>query len=116
MKNKAVAALLAFFLGAFGIHKFYLGYNFAGILYLIFSWTFIPSILALFDFIGLLLMSDAAFNSKYNNMPNQPQTMGPGRSAQTSTQTLVELKKLYDSGVITADEYEEKRRKYLDAL
>ncbi len=40
MKNKFLAALLAFFLGAFGIHKFYLGENFGGILYFLFSWTF----------------------------------------------------------------------------
>lgn len=33
-KNKYVAALLAFFLGSFGVHKFYLGYNQAGIIML----------------------------------------------------------------------------------
>lgn len=36
MKNKFLAALLAFFLGAVGIHKFYLGENFGGILYFYF--------------------------------------------------------------------------------
>lgn len=66
IKNKSLAVLLAFFLGGLGVHKFYLGYTLAGILYLIFSWTFIPSILAFFDFLGLLLMSDQAFNSKHN--------------------------------------------------
>lgn len=66
MKQKSIAAVLAFFVGGFGVHKFYLGNNFAGILYLLLFWTFIPSILAIFDFLGLLLMSEQAFNAKYN--------------------------------------------------
>jgi TM2 domain-containing membrane protein YozV len=66
MKNKIVAALLAFFLGGFGIHKFYLGQTFKGIIYLIFFWTFIPAIIAFFEFIILLVMSDDDFNKRYN--------------------------------------------------
>ncbi|ABB45111.1 TM2 [Sulfurimonas denitrificans DSM 1251] len=34
-KSKIAAALLAFFLGAFGIHKFYLGCNSAGVIMLV---------------------------------------------------------------------------------
>ncbi|MFB8792589.1 MAG: NINE protein [Potamolinea sp.] len=64
MKDKGTAALLAFFLGFVGIHKFYLGENLAGILYAVFSWTCIPGIIAFFEFLGLLLMSDQAFNSQ----------------------------------------------------
>jgi TM2 domain-containing membrane protein YozV len=64
-KNKIVAALLAFFLGGFGLHKFYLGKVGAGILYLLFSWTFIPSIIAFFEAVSFLLVSDQAFKSKY---------------------------------------------------
>ena len=67
MKNKFTAVLLAFFLGGIGIHKFYLGKSTQGILYLIFCWTFIPALLALFDFLGLLFISDQGFNVKYNN-------------------------------------------------
>ena len=48
MKNKTVAGLLAFFLGGFGVHKFYLG-NPNGIFYLLFCWTFIPAIIALIE-------------------------------------------------------------------
>ncbi len=36
-KSKVVAGLLAIFLGGFGIHKFYLGYNKAGIVMLLFT-------------------------------------------------------------------------------
>ena len=66
MKSKTTAALLAFFLGGFGIHKFYLGKTGAGVAYLIFSWTGIPSIIAFVEFILLLVMSDTEFNAKYN--------------------------------------------------
>lgn len=66
MKSKTTAALLAFFLGGFGIHKFYLGNTGTGIVYLIFCWTGIPAIIAFVEFILLLVMSDTEFNAKYN--------------------------------------------------
>lgn len=64
-KSKIAAALLAFFLGGFGIHKFYLGQVGLGIVYLIFCWTFIPAIIAFIEFIILLTMNDETFNKKY---------------------------------------------------
>lgn len=66
MKNRLVAALLALFLGGLGIHKFYLGQTFKGFLYLIFFWTVIPAIIAFFEAIILLVMSDADFDKRYN--------------------------------------------------
>lgn len=63
-KSKVVAFLLAWFLGGFGAHKFYLGKPSQGILYLLMCWTFIPSIIAFFEGIGYLLKSDADF-AKY---------------------------------------------------
>ena len=45
-KNPTLAVVLALFLGGLGIHKFYLGQVGMGILYLLFSWTFIPSLVA----------------------------------------------------------------------
>ncbi|KPS90936.1 hypothetical protein AN697_28135, partial [Enterobacter cloacae subsp. cloacae] len=50
-KSRIAAALLAFFLGGFGAHKFYLGKIGQGFLYLIFCWTFIPAIIAFIEFI-----------------------------------------------------------------
>jgi TM2 domain-containing membrane protein YozV len=67
-KSKLVAALLAFFLGDFGIHKFYLGRPGQGIMYLLFCWTLFPAILAFIDMIILLTMSDQAFNQKYGGV------------------------------------------------
>ncbi|MEO0463744.1 MAG: TM2 domain-containing protein [Pseudomonadota bacterium] len=50
-KNKFVAALLAFFLGGLGAHKFYLGYNNAGIIMLV---LFIGGWLTSWLIIGLI--------------------------------------------------------------
>ena len=118
MKSKVTAVLLTFFFGGLGIHKFYLGQNVAGILYLLFFWTFIPGIIAFFEFIFLLVMSDKDFNAKFNGMNVQYAAAGMGHqeSSANTTDTLMKLKDLYDSGVITAEEYEGKRRKFLDAL
>ena len=48
-KSDVVAILLAFFLGSFGAHRFYLGETGWGILYLLFCWTFIPHIVAFIE-------------------------------------------------------------------
>ena len=63
-KSKVSAALLAFFLGGVGAHKFYLGSVGMGILYLVFFWTGIPAIVALIEGIYYLSMSDEKFNLK----------------------------------------------------
>lgn len=48
-KNPTTAVLLAIFLGGLGAHKFYMGQTGLGILYLLFCWTYIPSIIALIE-------------------------------------------------------------------
>lgn len=52
--NKVVYCVLAFFLGGIGGHKFYSGKISSGILYLLFSWTFIPAFIAFIEFIVAL--------------------------------------------------------------
>jgi TM2 domain-containing membrane protein YozV/ribosomal protein L40E len=64
-KSRVAAALLALFLGGFGIHKFYLGQTGLGILYLLFCWTFIPYLVSFVEFILFLTMSDETFNQRY---------------------------------------------------
>lgn len=49
--NKWTYVLLAFFLGGIGGHKFYAGQVVAGILYLLFCWTFIPAFIAFIEMI-----------------------------------------------------------------
>lgn len=66
MKNRTYAILWAFFLGHFGAHKFYLNQPGRGILYAIFFWTGIPSILALIAVVHFLIMGESGFNDRYN--------------------------------------------------
>lgn len=66
MRSKTTAAVLAFFLGGFGIHKFYLGRGGQGFLYLLFCWTFIPGVIALLETLLLVFMSEHEFNLRYN--------------------------------------------------
>lgn len=63
-KNKIVAILLAYFLGTFGAHKFYLGKTKQGILFILFSITGIPTILSLIDCIRYLIMSNKEWNQR----------------------------------------------------
>jgi TM2 domain-containing membrane protein YozV len=65
-KSKIAAGVIALLLGGLGIHKFYLGRPGAGILYLIFFWTFIPAIVAFIEGIIYLTMSEEKFDAKYN--------------------------------------------------
>ena len=66
MKSKTTTAFLALFLGHIGVHRFYLGQTLYGVLYLLFCWTFIPSTIAIIDFILFITMSHKKFNLKYN--------------------------------------------------
>jgi TM2 domain-containing membrane protein YozV len=65
-RNRSSAGILAIFLGGIGAHKFYLGQTGAGIVYLLFCWTFIPAFIGFIEGIVYLSTSDVAFNAKYN--------------------------------------------------
>jgi TM2 domain-containing membrane protein YozV/Tfp pilus assembly protein PilE len=64
--SKALLLLLTFFFGGIGAHKFYLGKYWQGALYLIFFWTFIPSLVALVEFFIYLFTSTERLNEKYS--------------------------------------------------
>lgn len=72
MKNRGLAIALALFLGGLGIHRFYVGRVGSGFLYLIFCWTFIPSILGLFTAIRWAFMSDQKFDELYSSQVVSP--------------------------------------------
>ena len=55
-KNKTIAGVLAFFLGTIGIHKFYMGEYKKGLIYLLFFWTGIPTIIGIMD--GAVYLSE----------------------------------------------------------
>jgi TM2 domain-containing membrane protein YozV len=73
-KNKIIAAVLAFFLGGLGIHKFYLGKNTAGVVMLLTSLgglillgipTLIIAIIAFIEMIIYLVKSEQEFYNDY---------------------------------------------------
>ncbi len=73
-KSRLVAALLALFLGGLGVHKFYLGYNKAGLIMLIVTIvgvflaalpTLVIALIAFIEFVIYLLKSDDEFERIY---------------------------------------------------
>lgn len=68
-RNRIVAALIAFFIGPLGIHRFYLGRKGSGITMLVLSMTVIGLIAtvpwAFIDMIRYLVMSDEEFAARY---------------------------------------------------
>jgi len=64
-KSRGLAIVLAFFLGGFGVHKFYLGKPGLGIVYFLLSWTLIPSVIALIETVIYLFTSDEQFKARY---------------------------------------------------
>ena len=79
MKNKIIAAILAFPFGIFGLHRFYLGQRLLGILYFVFffftlmltieedaPFVMVPALVAFIDAILLYVMPKEDFDEKYN--------------------------------------------------
>lgn len=65
--DKTALAVLAFFLGGIGGHKFYLGKYGQGILYLLFCWTGIPGLVAFIEFIIYLCTPAEDIARKYTS-------------------------------------------------
>ncbi len=66
MRNRQTAAILALILGIFGVHRFYLGQTFLGIVYCFFFWTGFPALLGVIDAVLLAVMDQQLFDAKYN--------------------------------------------------
>ena len=64
-KSKVAAGIMAILLGFVGVHKYYLGRVGQGILYTLFFWTGIPSLLGIIEGIIYLTMDDEKFWQKY---------------------------------------------------
>ncbi len=110
MKDKTAAALLAFFLGGIGVHRFYLNQIGLGFLYLLFSWTFIPFIASLIDFIVFLTMDKRNFDAKYNRDPYVQQHNYYKSSSSEEIEKLYNLKM---KGIISQEEFNRKKSELL---
>lgn len=111
-KDKIVAGILALFLGGLGIHQFYLGNAKRGLLYLLFSWTLIPALIALIDAIRIFTTSDADWLLKYPPM-GQAAAAGQPEAASDPSLQLQRYAKMHAEGHLTDEEFEEKKRQLL---
>jgi TM2 domain-containing membrane protein YozV len=66
-EKKVVAGILAILLGAFGVHKFYLGYTKEGIIQLLLSLVCIGGLIGVIEGILYLTKSDEEFVATYIN-------------------------------------------------
>ena len=71
MKNQFITGLLAFLFGGIGLHKFYLGRVGQGLLYLLFCWTGIPSIIGFIEGILIWKKSEQEFQDYLLNKPSE---------------------------------------------
>ena len=56
--SKPLAVILAIFFGGLGIHKFYQGRYATGFIYLLLSWTFVPTVISIIDAIVIACTPD----------------------------------------------------------
>ncbi len=102
MKSKYVAAALAFFLGIFGVHRFYLGKRFLGVLYFImfmvgmmitiegeFPAIMFPALLGFIDAVLLFVMPPEEFDERYNAKYLKRQNSGNWNDAPVKKQAPV---------------------------
>lgn len=144
-KSKVVSALLAFFLGTTGAHRYYLGYKKQGIVqtcgfvsiiigYAIFIPAMMDSSAGMLIFSALLLLYGAGISiwafvdfiriltgglapadgSAYTeNHPAQVQVIQAAPSPSDNIDALEKLAKLHEQGVLTDDEFRQKKNELL---
>lgn len=145
-KSKVVSALLAFFLGTTGAHRYYLGYKKQGIVqtcgfvsiiigYAIFVSAMMDSSAGMLIFSALLLLYGAGISiwafvdfiriltggltpadgSAYTeeNRPTQVQIVQAAPSPSDNIDALEKLAKLHEQGILTDDEFRQKKAELL---
>ena len=107
MKEKSMAAILAFFLGGLGGHHFYLGNTGRGLLYAATCWSFIPSLVALVEAVLFISMSNDDFNRKYNQS-----FLVPDHELDNARYSNLEkLAGLKEKGILSDEEFELEKQK-----
>ncbi|MBD0304824.1 MAG: SHOCT domain-containing protein [Tolypothrix sp. T3-bin4] len=128
MKNRKIAAILAF-AGTIspvpaGLHKFYLGQPWWGLLYMLLSWTPIPRAASAMEGFWYLSQDSDEFDHNFNlepgianfsPLPNRRSAMAPNQVSAIAD-ALRELDDLRQDGLISEYEFEQKRRQLLDRI
>ena len=63
-KSRITAAVLALLVGGLGIHKFYMGKVWPGVVYVLLCWTYVPAVVALVEAIIYFTQNDETFATK----------------------------------------------------
>lgn len=120
-KNRKVAAALAV-LGALspvpltGLHKFYLGQPVWGVVYFLLWWTQIPRIACAVEGVWYLSRRDQVFvEPGASSSPPKTPRVDPAQVRAIAT-AVRELDRLRQEGLITEQEFEQKRRALLDQV
>lgn len=132
-RSKWVGAILAFFLGGFGIHRYYLGYKKQGIMQscsilgLIagsvcmydegvfalaipcFIYSAAMGIWALVDFVRILTGSLLPVDGMPYKENQSPQIRVNNSSASNNAEAIAKLAKLHEQGILTDDEFQRKK-------
>ena len=105
MKERGLACVLAVFLGGIGAHQYYLGNTKKGLLMTLFSISFIPYIISLYDLFVIASMNKDKFDRIYN-----PEFV---RSATTDFKSLESLHVLKERGAISEEEFHREKQKLI---
>lgn len=126
LKSRKVAAILAF-TGALtpiaGLHKFYLGQPFWGVVYTLMWWTPIPHIASAIEGIWYLFQDREEFDRNFNrnleaiasSVPNRPPIVDSSHVSAIAS-ALRQLDSLRQDGLISEYEFEQKRRQLLERI
>jgi TM2 domain-containing membrane protein YozV len=103
-----------------GLHKFYLGQPFWGVVYLLLGWTQIPRVACAVEGFWLLIQSPEGFASRWQASQGQSITETTAKFDPTLVTALGtalrELDTLRQEGLISELEFEQKRRQLLEKV
>ena len=131
-KSRKIAAVLAFAgtvvpIPLVGLHKFYVGQPWWGLLYMLLSWTPIPRVASAIEGFWYLSQDSDEFDQNFNAfnaesgianispVPNHRLAVSP-HPVSAIAQALRELDDLREDGLISEYEFELKRRQLLDRI
>lgn len=123
-KSKSTALIIALFIGGFGVHRFYLNQPVLGILYLLFSWTFIPLVISIIDIFAFIFMSEKTFNRKYNSHVEEKVKDAPSNEPNhkdkneesDEVKKIEKLHNLMEKGIISEEEFQKKKEELLSSI
>lgn len=131
LKNRKIAATLAL-AGTIlptpfaGLHKFYLGQPWWGLLYMLLSWTPIPRVASAIEGFWYLSQESDEFDRNFNNLnlesgienfaPLPRSSVVIPNQVSAIADSLRELDDLREDGLISEYEFEQKRRQLLDKI